>query len=256
MTQHFRIVEISRIEDLVDIRPGWNELYQRCAAATPFQSPESLIAWWRSFGNSKLYVLAVYSGADLRGLAPFYIDDNAGGDERRLLGSGVSDYLDVLADPDGDQGVGSAVLNHLLRCAELWDVCDFQNLPSNSILIHTRVPGGLQNSLTSDSICPVLELPSSAETYMNCLRPNARHNIRRVCRRILDSGAVSVEWAREPSQVPEFLDALFRLHGCRWMGRGHTGVLADPRVQQLHRDAAGPLWERGELEIAAVPICK
>ena len=36
------------------LRPEWEALWERCPAATPFQSPSWQIAWWRYFGTGKL----------------------------------------------------------------------------------------------------------------------------------------------------------------------------------------------------------
>lgn len=49
----------TRPEDLEFLRAEWSALLLRCPAATPFQSPEWLIPWWRRFGSGRLLVLVL-----------------------------------------------------------------------------------------------------------------------------------------------------------------------------------------------------
>ena len=50
------------------------------------------------------------------------------------------------------------------------------------------------------------------------------------------------------------LDDLFRLHEARWRSRGEAGVLADPAVQEFHRDAAPALAAEGMLRLYRMRI--
>jgi CelD/BcsL family acetyltransferase involved in cellulose biosynthesis len=45
------------------------------------------------------------------------------------------------------------------------------------------------------------------------------------------------------------LKTFFRLHQARWMFQGQAGVLADPAVQQFHRQAAPALMREGLLRL-------
>ncbi|MBD0275076.1 MAG: GNAT family N-acetyltransferase, partial [Acetobacteraceae bacterium] len=53
----------------------------------------------------------------------------------------------------------------------------------------------------------------------------------------------------------ECLDALFSLHRARWNARGEPGgVLADPRVLAMHREAAPALLARGALRLQVLRL--
>jgi CelD/BcsL family acetyltransferase involved in cellulose biosynthesis len=49
------------------------------------------------------------------------------------------------------------------------------------------------------------------------------------------------------AEVPQFLDALYRLHQKRWQERGEAGVLHDEWVQNLHRRVAPEFARAGLL---------
>jgi CelD/BcsL family acetyltransferase involved in cellulose biosynthesis len=81
------------------------------------------------------------------------------------------------------------------------------------------------------------------------MRDNVRH-----CRsRAQRAGSITCETAA-PHQLPEFLDALEALHAKRWAGRGEPGVLQDPAVRSMHREAAPQLQAAGLLRLHALRV--
>src|SRR6266550_5009620 len=91
---------LTTAEQLEALEPEWLELWRRAPDATPFQSPAWLLPWWRHFGSHELSVITVRENGQLSGVAPLYVlreDDESLG---MLLGTGTSDYLDVVATGD------------------------------------------------------------------------------------------------------------------------------------------------------------
>jgi hypothetical protein len=98
-----RLEELSSLERLRSIEQEWLALWQRCSHATPFQSPNWLIPWCEHFGGQgELCALAFWQDGKLAGIAPWEIVTEATTGERQLLllGTGITDYLDVLVDPE------------------------------------------------------------------------------------------------------------------------------------------------------------
>jgi CelD/BcsL family acetyltransferase involved in cellulose biosynthesis len=60
--------------------------------------------------------------------------------------------------------------------------------------------------------------------------------------------------AADEGTVEGWLEELFRLHGCRWTGRGEAGVLASEDVRAFHRQAARGLLARGALRLYALTV--
>src|SRR5215212_8285593 len=88
---------------LQQIEPEWEALWRSAPGATPFQSPQWLLPWLRHFGGDELYTVALREDGELRALAPLYIlrDDDSDESLGLFLGTGITDYLDALADPEG-----------------------------------------------------------------------------------------------------------------------------------------------------------
>src|SRR5512140_231125 len=68
-----RVERVADISSLEALRPSWSALHARCRDATPFQSPEWLIPWWRHLGVGELYAFVAFSDAGLVGVVPMYI---------------------------------------------------------------------------------------------------------------------------------------------------------------------------------------
>lgn len=237
------IEDIRSEEALEDIKPEWEFLYDS-STATPFQSPEWVLPWWRHFGGGRLWAIAVRECGSLAGLAPLFIFTNEKGKRQvSFIGSGISDYLDVLTH-QGEREAAQTIFEHIMSKKDEWDVCDFQELRETSQLLNVE---GLKDSarVEDQSICMHLELPCSVEEF---LRGFSRHrkSLRASFGALEKKGRLEMERASE-GDLEEFLGTLFALHQARWRLSGEDGVLADERIQSFHREAAAGMLRKGSL---------
>jgi CelD/BcsL family acetyltransferase involved in cellulose biosynthesis len=233
-----RTEEIQTSEELEALRPQWSALWDACPAATPFQSPEWLIPWWQVFSPGRLTAIAVHEQGRLTGFAPLYL-----GEDRvlRFLGTGVTDYLDLLAEPGSAGAATSALFEHLRRTAWAWDRCDLLELREGSPLLAAPAPGEFRTETAECSVCPVAPLPASPGS-------NLRRNLRRYSQRLAEAGAISYE-VECCGRYGEYLEALFRLHSACWQERRSPGVLSDARVRDFHRLVAAGFAARSWLRM-------
>ena len=244
------IEEITTTEGLEQLHPEWSALWASCPTATPFQSPEWLIPWWRHIGEGELWTLALRRAGHLVGLAPLYIYVKPGASEREvfLVGIATTDYLDALFDPEYAPGDAAAVFAHLDTARQRWDVCDLQQLRPQSALLHAAIPAGWQEEVTVHDPCPFLTLPATVDELSALLSRNMRKNLRQYWRRAEAMGPVRVESVHEQN-LDELLEALFQLHGARWSARGLTGVLAPEGVRKAQRETAPAFFSLGMLRL-------
>jgi CelD/BcsL family acetyltransferase involved in cellulose biosynthesis len=196
--------------DLDTLRDDWSRLWERCAYATPFQSPEWLIPWWRTFHPGRLKCAF---NAD--GFAPLYEDEHG---VTRLLGAGSTDYLDALVHRDA---------------AWVYDLAgprfDFQDVRASSPLLAAPPAGAC---IEETEICPVLPLDDGW---------TPPHGLRRNLRRYREKlGDATYQTSRDPQRI----ETLFRLHRERWAG---GGVLAARALQDFHREIVCGFARRGWL---------
>ena len=232
-------------DELRRMEPEWDALWRRAPGATPFQSPHWLLPWQEHFGGEELYTVVVRGDDGLAALAPLYIvrDDESDESLGLFLGTGVSDYLDALAD-----GATAEEIVRVMGAADcqMWDL---QQLRPSSPLLAPPAPEGWTASHEPMVPCPVLALGSGAELGSTHFRKKLRY-YRRALER---AGEVSYESASEEN-LDELLGALYELHAARWRARGQDGVLADAVIQRFHRDAARRMLGAGALRMHAIRL--
>jgi CelD/BcsL family acetyltransferase involved in cellulose biosynthesis len=253
-TAALTLTGISQLDELERLEPEWIELWKRCPGATPFQSPAWLMAWWRHFGGNGLWTMVFRNSDRLIGVAPFFIfRPDSGIRQLTLIGTGISDCLDVLADPELESFVRSEIISHLHEQRERWDVCDFQELRGDALLLRVAAPIEWEDDIVGQSICPVLSLPDRVENLPGTIPQRTWKDFRYYGRRAEKLGKVSFEIAREEN-FGELFDALIRLHSACWTARGKRGGLDEPAIQNFQREAARNLLSLGALRLHALRI--
>lgn len=245
-------------QDSFDLLWGeWEGLVSRCSRATIYQTPEWNEAWWRAFGRGKqLRLLQVWEGGRLIGLAPLYVSRHLGTPLRRLafIGTGASDYLDVLAEEGSETEVGTAILRYLTRSAG-FDLADLQQLRPQAGLraaaecFGQRYSGPWKWSVVSQEACPYVSLPATWEEYGARLGKKMRSNLSYYDRLLSRSFEKAEVRLAEAEELPQAMRALFDLHQRRWRARLLPGVLGGGRVQGFHCRVAEQFQRRGWLRL-------
>src|SRR5918997_2011286 len=84
--------------DFAALEEEWEDLYHDSKQATPFQSWAWLYSWWESYGEGyelRLVTLRNEKGL-LVGLIPLILERRRGFGRLLFIGTGPTDYLDIL----------------------------------------------------------------------------------------------------------------------------------------------------------------
>jgi CelD/BcsL family acetyltransferase involved in cellulose biosynthesis len=245
------VIERVRTREALDaLRPEWEALWSSVQDRTPFQHPAWLLPWWDVFGRGALRVLLLREDGILTGLAPLYISPEC---ELRLLGAGVSDYLDALAAPGAERNLAAAVSIELESSRADWSFCGFDNLRERSPLLRVDAPSDAAANTMSTDPCPVVRLPDRVDDLANRITPRLASHLRYSRRRAERLGGLTIAQAKE-EELQEVLTALFALHGTRWAEKGQGGVLSDADVRRFHRRAAAALQAAGLLRVSVLRL--
>ena len=240
---------------LAALEPEWQTLASVCATAAIFQTWEWNAAWWKHFGRyGRRLRLVTFRDAEgtLVGLAPLMTSFWYATPLRRLsfLGTGTSDYLDVLAAPGWEQEVAESLYTYLETTGG-WQIADFQQLRVGSFLREQFPPA--TNCLTVlDTLgeaCPYLPLPSDWDALLRGLGKKTRANVGYYDRALTKVYDVEAGPVTDEADLDHEMARLFELHARRWNQRWLPGVFAGKRVQAFHRDAARRLLRQNWLRL-------
>ena len=242
-TPSLSVETLTSLADLESLRAEWWDLWQRCPDATPFQSPAWTIAWWKHLGRGELCALALRRNQRLVALAPWFTYQADNGVRRLLLlGTGVSDYLDLLVEPEFSNDTQLLVSEWLGQDAA-WDSCEFRQLTTCSTLLNFEVGPEYRTDQLPDEVCPVLKLPARIDDLDQVVPKAMLKNVRYYRHRLGKKCSFEIESASLDT-FPSVFETLLKLHRARWAERALPGVLSDSRFEAFHREAAGELLTR------------
>lgn len=232
------VEEVPSVEGLEGLRDVWEEAQARSAPDNVFVTFDWALAWWRHFGTGRrLRVLVLRDGARAPVILPLW----EGPLWRRwtpfrkiqLVGTGLSDRLDLLLSEDPAESVERA-LRHLLARPMRWDVLDLREIPEGSPAVQavrtaaTRL--GLECEVSVDSESPYLVIESDWETFFTTrLGTKRRRMLRQHARRLeAERGQVSITFNATPD-------------GSRLLSR----LAAMPQEGQYHGTDRRSIFESG-----------
>jgi CelD/BcsL family acetyltransferase involved in cellulose biosynthesis len=238
------VEEIALTGDLEELEGEWARLWARCPETTVFQSPEWIISWWNHLKQGTPWVLTFRSARALTGLATFYIRDG----QLMPMGSGVSDYLDILFETAARAPIIRSLSDHLASAAHLWRHCYFHQLRPGSPLLELRAPEGCASQISASEPCPVLDLGENCQDLKNNVPAAVLKNVDYYRRKLTRAGKWSIILADQNS-FPDLFDALVTNHQARSAVTGRLGAFSDDRARSFHREAAARLLARGKLRL-------
>jgi CelD/BcsL family acetyltransferase involved in cellulose biosynthesis len=228
--------------DFASLEEEWDDLYHHSPRATPFQSWAWLYSWWESYGEGyELRLIVVRDGDLLVGLLPLMLERRWGFGRLLFVGSGTTDYLDVLSREGWEQEVaevGARALKGLggWRVADLWDV-----RPTAAVwdIFHDwEGPRTYFRRFGS----PMMDL-RPWEDLLTPLSRNHRSTVRRTLRRAENDRITSKLAA--PADAEEAATRWMALHQEAWKGRNIAPEHLDQKFRAHLETAARRMTARG-----------
>lgn len=234
---------------LHNLEPRWRELWSSVPDSTPFQSPDWLLPWCAHYCPDPLFCFAFHASKSLVGFAPLFIDHDRRAFRRLLLlGTGNTDYLDVIFQPEVRKECWRLLAAEIEKCSDLWDECNLQRLRPESPLLQGIAPNQrFLSEVSPQQPCPVLELREvdsaasmlkKAQCYAAKLGQRHPFSIERVT----------------PASLNECFAALRQLHQERWREKGMPGVLSHDNDHAFHLDVARRLLAAHMLRLYCLRI--
>lgn len=199
------------------VHQEWSEvasIWLELLSETPhqiFQQLDVQKGWWESTSKRPLLFVVIRENEKAVALFPFVKDEQT----LQLLGDrDVSDYLDVIVLP-GKESVAYEGLGKFLT-QEQWDNITLTSIKEHSPTV-TWFPqlaerNGWQIETVQQDVCPIIELPSTWEEYLQDIGKKQRHEIKRKWQRLEEQARVTFRVITDTQQNPQALETFFTLH--------------------------------------------
>jgi CelD/BcsL family acetyltransferase involved in cellulose biosynthesis len=252
-------VVLDDARDFAALEEEWEELYHSSPLATPFQSWAWLYSWWEFYGEPyELRLVTVRSGNLLVGLIPLMLKRRRGFGRLLFVGTGPTDYLDVLVREGWEADVSETGVQAIKGLGS-WLVADLQQVrPEAAVWDLFRSWTGPRTNVWQDS-CPVIEVKPWDE-LVSSLSKNHRSTVRRALRRA-EADDVRCEIAKQ-ADMERAARRLVAVSRERWEGsplvgpehwtqrfESHT-VAAVRRMTARDLGGISEFWRDGEVVIS------
>jgi CelD/BcsL family acetyltransferase involved in cellulose biosynthesis len=247
-TMNLQIQENTDDQFLDVIKYEWEILCDKWAYCTPFQYPQWLISWWKYFGGSSFKALSIRDEGILVALALFYIyKDEAGVRKCCLMGTGISDYLDIPVAAGKEIECMKVIREYLFEIQSQWDVCDFQELRDSSPFFK-EISGVNRADSNACSVCFSKKLDPDPKKIIFTIPKNLRNNLRRAEGKLLKNG--TIDFVEETlGGLKSALEQLILLHNIRWEDKRNVGVLREKNIQDFHHEVAMGLYGKQMMRV-------
>jgi len=246
---------LSQPKDLTAISEPWYELSELSHSATPFQTPEWCLPWWNHFGSGTLSVLSFVNAGKLLGLAPFFTRNEENQRTVQAIGTGNTDYLDILTHPDHEKEILAGVSNFLRENPKKWDLCDFQEIRPDAVTANLELPTS-QISRVTQSICPVVPLARTWEELRMVWSSGHFTKVMKYRRRLERQGNVQYE-AVCAQNFETLFDTIIQLHQRQWQEQEmalSAGIFSDPQSIAFHKEVARGFLKSGALRLYTLTL--
>jgi CelD/BcsL family acetyltransferase involved in cellulose biosynthesis len=258
-----QVEPIRNHSDFARLEPEWNGLLRRSPSNGLFLTWEWVATWWSVYGpKDRLLVLVVRDdGGQLIGLAPLKVS------RRRLFkvwpvevlefigwgGDVTPEYLDmIVADGYHDAVVGE--LGRWLVASGEFDGIDLRpfrgDSPNLPPLTRALVGGGYIPVVSLDSVCPILNLPASAEAYLAGRSRNYRKKMGEFSRKCSRDLGAHVRTSETAEELERDMQRLVVLHGRRWGGRSRA--FRTREYMRLHEAFSRRCLEQGWVRLMSL----
>ena len=175
-------------ETLDKLEPEWDRLLAQSDVSSPFLTPGWQRAWLATYGRGgQPVILTARIGGRLAGVWPLFAARRGPFRVLAPIGTGRSDWLDVLTTSPDRQAVLGAFLDYLSSTDHTWDLLEIRDIradsPTITALESLCAIRALKTRHEPRTAAPYLTLTGNWDGYLASKSGNFRSNLRRRQRR-------------------------------------------------------------------------
>jgi CelD/BcsL family acetyltransferase involved in cellulose biosynthesis len=241
VTMQFAVEEVDRLEPIAE---EWSDLASE-VDAPPFMHPGWMACWWSAFGRGAPRVFVARHGGRVVAVLPM-------GGRRGTLRSPTNPHTpgyDLLA---ARADARRALADELFASrADKVEIGPLDTTGSALAVLEAAArDAGYRVVVRPAMRAPYISADSSLADYRRSLSHNIRHDAERRLRRLLETGAVSVQVSDGGERLDDLLDEGFGVEAASWKGARRTAIVSRSDTRSFYRDVAYWAASLGWLRLA------
>jgi CelD/BcsL family acetyltransferase involved in cellulose biosynthesis len=253
----FTVRVLHSFDEAEPFQSAWNGLVLRTGADV-YQTFDWCRLWWHYYGGRRqLHLLLCFSGEELVGLVPAFIEILWLGPTRlRVAKLAGSDYTlnlcNLPVSVDVLPSVISQAIHHFLgkhRCdLLLLGPLSGPAARMDELIATARSEGELVETIESvgNSCNTYFDLPETFEKYLQVIGKQQRGNLNRTLTQFSKVCRVAFDVVTQPDKLAGGFESFCLLHNAQWRAEGKLGHFGDwPHAEQFNRDLVRTLGRQG-----------
>jgi CelD/BcsL family acetyltransferase involved in cellulose biosynthesis len=163
----------------------------------------------------------------------------------------------VLSLADRQADVADVLANYFLQSRrathERWDILELNHIDADEMSLQLLVDRlgnrGMEVHASPEPSTWRIELPGTADEYLNLLSKSHRKQLRQLRRRWIETGEVVLRTVERPEEVETGWRTLIDLHQRRLESLGKEGSFKSKTFTQFHRAVTQEMFECGRLRL-------
>jgi CelD/BcsL family acetyltransferase involved in cellulose biosynthesis len=238
----------------------WNDLIENSAVHI-YQTFEWMRTWWKYFKKPGqcVHILVFHVDGNVAGIAPFLKESKRlfgiiPFSHLRLIGSGLSDYLDIIIRTGYEQTIIDSFFTYLTEHRHEWALVDAECVNENSHLMKyvNQISHSQELKIVSikGSSGLYIELPDSEEVLMNNMGDTSRHNYKRKLKSFQQKNEGDLQILQnETEDIAGAVDKFSEIHGKRWNSLGFPSAFDQKHHREFHAEFSKKFAQRGWLKM-------
>jgi len=172
--------------------------------------------WWKYYNKNKtLYIITVIYDHQIIAIAPFYIEKKIIFSILKFIGSGFTDYHQILISKNYNIVV-EKIFEYLSSFSE-WDYIYLEQINDRDLL-YNYLDKNLDFQKKFLIECPVGELKyENFDDFLKNLKKSDRHKYRRLMKRLEEKGVLKLKKITDYKNFNKNFDILINMHNKRWV---------------------------------------
>lgn len=246
-------VKALTIKELETYSLDWERILLSKKFPSPFCSPDLVLPWIRSFGDSyKLLTLGFFKNGIVKGFMPLALRKKGIVEARALIFCGSaelhSDHLDIVASEEDSDSCFEALWDFITSGGFDWDFLNFSLISKESRLMD-QISGSNRMGwqLNERSFAPFIDLSGGFDKYLSHFNGKHRYTLRKKTNKLTEQGFTYTAYGR--GQIGEGIESLCRLHSLRATNKAIESTFQGEKLIVMHKAIAenlcdGRLWLR------------